>query len=249
MLNSKVRAQSLVDSVTERLEAAIVNGELQPGSKLSEQALAASLGVSRGPLREAIRRLEGRKLLERTANIGVRVVALSSKDVSEILEIQQVLQGLACALAAKNMEDAEIAILEKQLDRYKHKPGKGEDYDSWDLEFHTRIITGSGNERLSQLLHEDVNFLLRVHRSRSVTTREIAMRVVEEHKEIIAALASRDPVAAEQAMRRHIQHARDVVETVDAEHVLGSVKPKKKVADKEKKASQTPRRVSSLRQE
>ena len=73
LLDDKVQAQSLVDVVAERIEAAILSGTLAPGSRISEQALAASLGVSRGPLREAIRRLEGRKLLERTPNIGVRV--------------------------------------------------------------------------------------------------------------------------------------------------------------------------------
>ena len=61
ILNNKVSPQSLVDALAERIEAAIMSGDLQPGSKISEQALAASLGVSRGPLREAIRRLEGRK--------------------------------------------------------------------------------------------------------------------------------------------------------------------------------------------
>ena len=65
LLDEKVTAQSLVDVIADRIEAAIINGTLEPGIRLSEQALAASLGVSRGPLREAIRRLEGRKLLIR----------------------------------------------------------------------------------------------------------------------------------------------------------------------------------------
>ena len=246
MLNSKVRAHSLVDSVTERLEAGIVSGELKPGSKLSELQLAMSLGVSRGPLREAIRRLEGRKLLERTTNIGVRVVALSRKDVSDILRVNEVLQGLACSLAAVNMQDEDIAELEKTLDRYKHKPGKGEDYDSWDLDFHSRIIAGSGNERLARILSEDVNFLLRVHRSRSVTTREIAMRVVQEHRDIVAAIARRDPVAAERAMRRHIQNARDVVESVDMAPAQAPSESKKKAARKGKKGKRAPLGGSAL---
>jgi DNA-binding GntR family transcriptional regulator len=235
LLNNKVRAHSLVDSVTERLEAAILSGELTAGSKLSELQLALSLGVSRGPLREAIRRLEGRKLLERTTNIGVRVVALSRQDVSEILQIQEVLQGLACGLAAKNMSDADIKGLEQTLTRYKHKPGKGEDYDSWDLDFHTRIITGSGNERLSRMLTEEVNFLLKVHRSVASTTRKTAMRVVEEHKQIVAALARRDPVAAEAAMREHIRHAR--VESLAADFGEDAAEPKKRATAPAKKAS------------
>jgi DNA-binding GntR family transcriptional regulator len=100
LLNSKVSAQSLVDVLVERIEAAIVGGDLQPGSRLSEQGLAVSLGVSRGPLREAIRRLEGRKLLERTPNIGVRVARLSLKDLHEVLQIREALEGMACGLAA-----------------------------------------------------------------------------------------------------------------------------------------------------
>src|ERR1700742_1521554 len=116
VLDSKVQAQSLVDVVAERIEAAIIGGQLEPGSRLSEQALAASLGVSRGPLREAIRRLEGRKLLERTTNIGVRVAALSLKDLNELLQVREALEGLACALAAANMTDKEIAALRALLD-------------------------------------------------------------------------------------------------------------------------------------
>jgi DNA-binding GntR family transcriptional regulator len=118
LLDQKVQAQSLVDAVTERIEAAIISGALEPGSRLSEQALAASLGVSRGPLREAIRRLEGRKLLQRTPNIGVRVAALSLKDLNEVLQVREALEGMAAALAASNMTDAEVAALQGLLDKH-----------------------------------------------------------------------------------------------------------------------------------
>src|SRR5258708_31777892 len=114
-LNSKVSAQSLVDVLVERIEAAIVGGDLQPGAKLSEQGLAASLGVSRGPLREAIRRLEGRKLLQRTPNIGVHVASLSPADLYEVLQVREALEGMACALAAENMTDAELKALSAPL--------------------------------------------------------------------------------------------------------------------------------------
>src|SRR6476659_4288607 len=97
-LTHKVQAQSLVDVVAERIEAAIFSGQIEPGSRLSEQGLAQSLGVSRGPLREAIRRLEGRKLLERTPNIGVRVAQLSLKDLIDLLVVRESLEGTAAAL-------------------------------------------------------------------------------------------------------------------------------------------------------
>ena len=216
LLDSKVQAQSLVDVVAERIEAAIISGALEPGSRLSEQALATSLGVSRGPLREAIRRLEGRKLLERTPNIGVRVAALSLTDLNETLQIREALESLACALAAQNMTDAEIAALEKLLEGHGRQKsvqdGTGYYQESKDFDFHFRIVTGSRNERLSQMLLGDLYYLLRVYRYKSSTKPGRAMEALQEHKAIVAALRKRDPAAAEAAMRDHLRHARRYVE-------------------------------------
>jgi DNA-binding GntR family transcriptional regulator len=161
-LDNKVQPQSLVDVVAERIEAAIISGQLEPGSRLSEQALATSLGVSRGPLREAIRRLEGRKLLERTPNIGVRVAALSLRDLNEILQVREALEGMACGLAALNMPDAEIAALRKLLDGHEKQKSvqenRGYYQESKDFDFHFRIVAGSGNERLQQMLTGDLYY-------------------------------------------------------------------------------------------
>ena len=215
MLKHKVRVHSLVDAVTDRLEAAIVKGTLKPGSKLKEQALAESFGVSRGPLREAIRRLEGRKLVQRIPNIGVRVVVLSLKEVEEILQVQEALQGMACGLAARNMENGEIEALERLLDKYQRKPSQHVDYDDWDLEFHSRIIAGSGNGRLGQMLSEDIHLLLKVYHAKSTTTRERAMEVLGDHRKIVAAISRRDPIAAERLMRQHIHAARKASLTLE----------------------------------
>jgi DNA-binding GntR family transcriptional regulator len=212
----KVQAQSLVDVVAERIEAAIISGQLEPGAKLSEQGLAASFGVSRGPLREAIRRLEGRKLLERTPNIGVRVAALSLKDLKEVLEVREALEGMACGLAAKNMTDAEIAALSKLLSGHEKQKsvqeGKGYYQESKDFDFHFRVVSASGNERLAQMLTGDLYYLLRVYRYKSSTKPGRAMQALEEHKAIVAALQKRDAKAAEAAMRTHLRNARRFVE-------------------------------------
>jgi DNA-binding GntR family transcriptional regulator len=250
LLNKKiVRAQSLVDAVAERLEAAIISGALEPGSKVKELVLAKSFGVSRGPLREAIRRLEGRRLLQRTPNVGVRVVALSVEDIKDILQVQQVLQGLACALAARNMGPADIEDLKKLLERYTQKESKGDDYDSRDLAFHSRIIAASRNPRLIQTLNEDFYFLLRVHRSKSSTTRSLALQVQEEHKAIVAAIARHDPVAAEEAMRRHIGNARDILNAVGADAAKGSPKARNRKSTngrRSKQRSRAPQTTSML---
>lgn len=216
MLDKKVQAQSLVDVVAERIEAAIISGTLEPGSRLSEQALAASLGVSRGPLREAIRRLEGRKLLQRTPNIGVRVAALSMKDLNEILQVREALEGLAAGLAAKNMTDAEIAALKGLLEKHGQQKsvqeGKGYYQESKDFDFHFRIVTGSRNERLAEMLMGDLYHLLRIYRYKSSTKPGRAQQALQEHEEIVAAIAARDAVAAETKMREHLRNARLYVE-------------------------------------
>ena len=216
VLDRKVQPQSLVDVVAERIEAAIISGQLEPGSRLSEQGLAASLGVSRGPLREAIRRLEGRKLLERTPNIGVRVAALSLKDLNEVLQVREALVGMACRLAAQNMTDSEIAELKGLLGKHEQqksvREGKGYYQESKDFDFHFCIVTGSRNERLSQILLGDLYYLLRVYRYKSSTKPGRAMEALKEHKAIVSALERHDPDAAEQSMRQHLRNARRFVE-------------------------------------
>ncbi len=225
LFDGKVQVQSLVDVVAERIEAAIISGQLEPGARLSEQGLAASLGVSRGPLREAIRRLEGRKLLERTPNIGVRVAELSLRDLNDILQVREALEGMACALAARNMSDADIAALAKLLAGHEKQQGlqegKGYYQESRDFDFHFRIITGSGNARLVQMLTGDLYYLLRVYRYKSSTKPGRAQEALNEHKAILSALAARDAAAAEQAMRTHLRNARRYVEDQLAAEAAG----------------------------
>ena len=216
LLDDKVQARSLVDVVAERIEAAIISGQLEPGAKLSEQGLAASLGVSRGPLREAIRRLEGRKLLTRTPNIGVRVAALSLNDLNEVLQVREALEGLAAGLAAKHMSDSEIAdlaVLVESHGRQKSvKEGTGYYQESKDFDFHFRIVRASGNARLMEMLTGDLYYLLRVYRYKSSTKPGRAQEALNEHMALVAALERRDSEAAEAAMRLHLRNARRYVE-------------------------------------
>jgi DNA-binding GntR family transcriptional regulator len=212
-LSNKVRAQSLVDAVTERLEKAILSGACEPGSKLSEQALAKSLGVSRAPLREAIRRLEGRKLLKRTPNVGVRVATLSADDMADIFQVHEALQGLACGLAATNMSDSDIASLKDLLSRHERQVTtpeskeheEAEDFNL-DLEFHFHIARGSGNKRLSEMLFEDLSYLIWSNRFISNARPSRWKKALQEHKGIVAAISRRDSAAAEQKMREHIRN-------------------------------------------
>lgn len=217
-LDEKIKPKSLVDVVTERLATAIVEGSLVPGSRLSEHSLAASMGVSRGPLREAIRRLEGRRLLERIPNVGARVAKMSSDDLREILEIREVLEGLACGLAAVKMTDEELNDLDRLLDRHSEQEGlqvgSGYYQEARVFDFHFLVAKGSGNERLIGILCEDLYDVLRVYRYKSSTAGQRSSKALDEHRKIIAAMRKRDFAIAEAAMREHIRAARLQVQTM-----------------------------------
>ncbi len=212
VFSQPVVVRSLVDELVDRLEHAIMTGELAGGTLVREQSLAKQLGVSRGPLREAIRRLEGRMLVERTPNVGARIVALSLEDLREIWVIREALEGMACYQAAVNMTDDEIDDLHRIIEMQEKKQHAGKwqqtykDTDEYDL--HYRIILGSRNKRLERLICEDLHYLLRVYRYRS--TSKVPSRpyfAVEEHKQIVDAIAKRKPELAEKVMRAHIRQS------------------------------------------
>src|SRR5580704_12408757 len=102
---------TLAEQVFRRLSAAILAGELAPGTKISEPALAKQYGVSRGPLREALHRLQERKLITRSPNQGPRVVKPSAAVLAELFMVREALEGMAARLAATHATDAEIAQL------------------------------------------------------------------------------------------------------------------------------------------
>ncbi|NQW10961.1 MAG: GntR family transcriptional regulator [Alphaproteobacteria bacterium] len=204
-----------------RLEQAIMRGELKPGERLSETTLARRFGISRGPLREAIGRLEGRKLVERVANQGARVVSLAEAEVIDLLVIREGLEGMACRLAAVRIKPGELKKLRRMLDQHARDEavvsGRGYFQGERDLDFHYRIVLASGNARLVQMLDEELYSLLRLYRHRLSTREGRPAQALKEHEAVLAALEARDPDAAEAAMRTHIQNSRASLEAHLAE--------------------------------
>jgi DNA-binding GntR family transcriptional regulator len=216
---ARIEVQTLADRAFDMLERAILNGDLAPGATLGEADLAGQLGISRGPLREAISRLEGRRLLQRVPHVGVRVVCLSDAEVSEIFAMREVLEGLAARLAAENMSHGEIDALEEAAPFRHRAPAKNGDRSSNPADdFHVRIARGSRNFRLIEYLCTDMYSLLQLYRIRSGST---PMRAgsEDEHREIVAALRAKDGTTAERLMRAHVRRARDSLRLapVDAE--------------------------------
>jgi DNA-binding GntR family transcriptional regulator len=205
------RQVSLGDGIFERLLARIQSGELPPGLVLNESALAAEFGVSRGPVREAIRRLQGIQLVSREAYLKARVTTLTPRAVLELFQMREALEGYACRLAAERMADAEIAALAEQLEATRQGAEAPD--------FHARIVQACGNERIIESLCGDLYHLLRGYRRRSGSTgrRALAQR---EHWEILRAIRARDAELSESLMRSHIARAAQHLAAEEAAHRL-----------------------------
>jgi DNA-binding GntR family transcriptional regulator len=213
---------TLADVAARRLAHSIVTGELAQGQKLNEAELAESFGMGRGPLREALRHLEGMRLVKRIPNAGARVVVLDRKTLSDLYGVREVLEGMACRLAAIEMSDDEISQLNTLLDQHeeqiKQQGGKVYSQSEGDLDFHYQIVRGSRNQMLMDLLGSEQYQLLRMCRYRTSRNAQRTKPALNQHRQIVEALAQRDGELAEMLMRRHIQGAwRSISEMMDKE--------------------------------
>lgn len=211
---------SLADQVRDRLLDAILHGEIGTGEAIKEARIAQQLGISRGPLREALNQLEGRHLVERIPGIGVRVASLSDEDLIHLFEIRAVLEGLACRRAAQNLTDEEIDGLEAVVERHLNQgppqdPARAGPYYS-DDDFHLAIVRASKSPRLIKLLTEDYYYILQLYRIQARRRRGGARshQAWYEHKEVVDALRARDEDRAEAAMRAHIERALDFLKSL-----------------------------------
>jgi len=210
--------QTLSEQVFNDLKEAIIKGDLPQGSKITEDEIAKQYGISRGPLREAIRRLEGLRLLIRKPHAGTRVVTLTHAMMEEIYTVREALEGMSARLAATRMSDDEIDALQQLLEKHESTidQSQGKEYfqREGDLDFHFRIAQASNNQWLMDLLSSELYQLLRMCRHRSSQTPERPLRALQEHKQITEAIAQRDPELAEILMRRHISGAWKIVKEI-----------------------------------
>lgn len=207
-----IELRSLSDHAFEKIVGAIMRGELEPGERISEAVVAKRLGISHGPLREAMGRLEAHKLVQRKPRVGVRVAELSLDDLDDLFAMREALEGMAARMAAVNMTPVEMSELSQLMEQHGRdedvRAGRSYYQGSQDDDFHFCIVRGSRNARLIQALCHELYYLLRIYRFRSSQGPGRATRAFEEHGRIVEAIASHEPDAAEAAMRQHIANAR-----------------------------------------
>lgn len=216
MLELVPQAYTRADEAFDCLQTAIVKGDLTPGEKIGEVELCSRFHLTRGPLREALGRLESRGLLVRRPHAGVKVVSVSADELLELYRIRELMEGLAARQAAERMTDAEIAALRATLDTHETmiEQAQGQAYyqAEGDYDFHHRIATGSRNTKLTQMLLGDLYYMVRMYRYRLSTSAGRPHMALGEHRNIVDAIASRDGELAEFLMKRHIHAARKNIE-------------------------------------
>lgn len=195
----------LRDIVFKTLREAIITGELKPGERLMEIKLANELGVSRTPVREAIRKLELEGLVNMTARKGAEVAPINAKDLAEVLEIRRALEGLACQLACRNASEKDVENLEMINQKIAEaiSCGNPEDIAMYDVEFHGTICRLSNNSRLITTINRLKEHIYR-YRLEYISDLKNKSIIVEEHKKIIQDMKGKNEKAIKKDIERHI---------------------------------------------
>jgi len=197
----------LRDVVFDYMKDAIITGKLKPGERLMEVQLAEKLGVSRTPVREAIRKLELEGLVVMVPRKGAYVADLDAKDLLNVLEVRSSLEGLAASLAAERITEEEIDKLKRIVEEFQKKieEGDNEGLIKLDKEFHDLIFAASRNDKLIQVMN---NLQEHVHRFRVryINEEKKAKKIYQEHKKITEAIEARDTDAARRWAEKHIRN-------------------------------------------
>ncbi len=198
---------SLADQVFEHIENDILSGNYKRGDILTESKLSTMLGVSRTPIREALRRLEQEHLIEETGK-GAIVIGITENDLEDIFLIRTKLEGLVCRIVAENRTEEQLAQLKETVELQEFYLNK-QDPDRiklMDNKFHELIYKFSGRNIFTEILiplHKKVQ----KYRRASITNKSRADASVAEHKAILEAISEKDSQKAYELSVKHIENA------------------------------------------
>lgn len=201
---------SLGGRVFQKIREDILSGKYQEHDELREAALGKELGVSRTPVREALRQLELEGLVTIIPNRGAYVTGISQKDIWDIYSLRSLLEGMCARWAVEHITEEQLDELEEiiLLSEFQLKKGSGfsaEQITSLDGRFHTVLYEASGSRILSHVLTDFHNYVQSARKS-SVISEDRARKSIREHKQILRAIRDRDAEMAEQLANEHILH-------------------------------------------
>ncbi|HIS80560.1 MAG TPA: GntR family transcriptional regulator [Candidatus Scatomonas merdavium] len=211
----------LRDVVFHTLRRGIMQGDLKPGERLMEIKLANRLGVSRTPIREAIRMLELEGLVVMIPRKGAQVAEITAKDLKEVLEVRIGLEELAVKFACQRITEEQLEGLHQASRRFE-RAVLAEDLTELaeaDVEFHDLVYKATANDRLVQLLNNIREQMYR-YRVEYLKDEEIRASLVQEHDELLERLRERDMEGAKRVTQKHIERQQDYI----LETILGTEK-------------------------
>ena len=218
------QTESVNAQVLNALRAAVITGELQPGTLHSVQTLATQLGVSRTPVREALIKLAQQGMVRFERNRGVRVLQTSLHDLEEVFALRLLLEVPATRLACRQIDEAGRRELRRLYQAMERAARADDEYRMWehDRRFHLVLLQASGNLRLAAYVDGLRDMVLRrgvstVGRSRSLDD------IVTEHREVLDHIEARDVAGAAEAMRSHILRTAELLIAQEAGAPPGSV--------------------------
>ncbi len=202
----------LREVVFNNLRDAILKGQLKPGERLLENHLADKLGVSRTPVREALRMLEQENLVELIPRRGAQVLDISAEDIKNILEIRSALEVVSIRHACQKMDNDSLKELKKHNAEFE-AAFEARDYEgvaTADEKFHDVIFSAAGNKRLVVIIS---NIQAQVYRYRMAYLKvyETKTAVLNHHRNIIEAIEKHDAALGEKVMAEHIEHQTQVI--------------------------------------
>ncbi|HET7792729.1 MAG TPA: GntR family transcriptional regulator [Rhizobacter sp.] len=204
---ARLRESALYEQVAERLRTSILAHTLAPGSWIDEQALAAEYGISRTPLREALKVLASEGLVTMKLRRGAYVTEVSERDLSEVFHLLALLEGDAAGVVATEATDTELAELEALHQQLEQTVTDREAFFRANEQFHIRLLQIDDNRWRLQMVN-DLRRVMKLNRHQSLFKQGRLDASLAEHREIMAALKARDAASVKRLMQQHIQQGR-----------------------------------------
>jgi DNA-binding GntR family transcriptional regulator len=213
-VTKRLQQRSMQARVAEELRQMIISGELRPGSALSEMALSESFGVSRTPIREALKQLQIEGLVEVRARVGTFVAVPSRREITELFQMKELLEGAAARLLALRGRVPEVERLEATMREADDavRAGDAERYAELVHDFHERIVIGADNTKLEAHYRTLMNQLAYARLVRTSLAQPGRLSESDhEHHRVLDLILAKDGDGAERVMREHVRRSHNAL--------------------------------------